>query len=143
MFVKQGLSLISQVNAYPSGQSVHVCHKGYISLFPFFLQHIPSDSAHLKDVLQLIKSPDHLWSPYGLRSLSISDEYFGQGENYWKGPIWIQMNWLALKALHEKYMQEPGPYQEIARDIYTDLRKNVVENVFKVRHMTEAISTRC
>lgn len=113
-------------------ESVHVCHKGYISLFPFFLEHIPVDSPHLKDVLDLIRDPQHLWSPYGLRSLSISDSYFGQGENYWKGPIWIQMNWLALKALSDRYMREPGPYQKEAREIYQDLRKNVVENIFKV-----------
>lgn len=113
-------------------ESVHVCHKGYISLFPFFLEHIPSDSPHLGHVLDLIRSPEHLWSPHGLRSLSISDPYFGQGENYWKGPIWVQMNWLALKALSDKYMKEPGPYQDTAREIYAELRKNVIDNVFKV-----------
>lgn len=104
-----------------------------MTLFPFFLQHIPSDSPHLKDILDLMRSPEHLWSPYGLRSLSMADPNFGQGENYWKGPIWIQMNWLALKALSDKYTKEPGPYQQLANEIYKELRANVVENVFKVR----------
>lgn len=80
-----------------------------------------------------MRSPAHLWSPYGLRSLSMADPNFGQGENYWKGPIWIQMNWLALKALSDKYTKEPGPYQQLATEIYKELRANVVENVFKVR----------
>lgn len=48
-----------------------------------------------------MRDPAHLWTPYGLRSLSHSHPEFGKGENYWKGPIWIQMNYLALSALHK------------------------------------------
>lgn len=112
-------------------QSVPVCHKGYISLFPFFLQHIPSNSPHLGATLDLISNPSELWSPYGIRSLSASHPQYRQGEDYWKGPIWIQMNWLTLKALYEKYMREDGPYKAKAEQVYNELRKNVVENVFK------------
>ena len=43
------------------------------------------------------------------------------------------MNWLALKALKERYMVEDGPEKVRAERVYTDLRKNVVDNVFKVR----------
>ena len=120
------------VDADEPDESIFVCHKGYVTLFPLLLQHIPANSTHLKDTLDLVRSPDHLWSPYGLRSLSISDELFGQGENYWKGPIWIQMNWLALKALSDKYTKEDGPYREEAIAIYNELRKNVIDNVFNV-----------
>jgi glycogen debranching enzyme len=49
----------------------------------------------------MLHDPEHLWSPYGIRSLSASHSEFGQGENYWKGPIWIQMNYLALGALYK------------------------------------------
>lgn len=42
------------------------------------------------------------------------------------------MNWLALKALSDKYTKESGPYQELAIEIYRELRANVVDNVFKV-----------
>ncbi|KDQ59490.1 glycoside hydrolase family 63 protein [Jaapia argillacea MUCL 33604] len=112
-------------------ESAHVCHKGYLSIFPFLLSLLPPSSPHLGPILDMVRDPDHLWSPYGLRSLSASHPEFGQGENYWKGPIWIQMNYLALKALHDTYAAEPGPYQERAREIYEELRKNVVDNVFK------------
>lgn len=99
-------------------------------------------------------SPDHLWSPYGIRSLSATHPLFGQGENYWRGPIWVQMNYLALSVLHkvslgagmtfsltqlmldewdQRYAAEPGPYQDLAKKIYTELRENVVKNVQKVR----------
>lgn len=78
-----------------------VCHKGYISIFPLLLGLIPKDSPHLGALLDVISDPDHLWSEYGIRSLSKSDEFYSQGENYWRGPIWISMNYLALSSLHK------------------------------------------
>ncbi|KAI0831044.1 glycoside hydrolase [Trametes gibbosa] len=112
-------------------ESYHVCHKGYLSLFPFLLSLLPPDSPHLGAILDLLSDPEHLWSPYGLRSLSASHPEFGQGENYWKGPIWIQMNYLALSALHKTYAAQEGPYQARAQEIYAELRRNVIENVHK------------
>ena len=82
-------------------ESYPVCHKGYLSLFPFLLEHLPPTSEHLGHILDLLHDPEHLWSPFGIRSLSASHPEFGKGENYWKGPIWIQMNYLALRALHK------------------------------------------
>ena len=82
-------------------ETVHVCHKGYVSLFPFLLGLLPPDSPRLGHILNLIHDPEHLWSPYGIRSLSASHPLFGKGENYWRGPIWVQMNYLALSALHK------------------------------------------
>lgn len=81
-------------------ESFHVCHAGYLSLFPFFLSLLPSTSPHLGPVLELLRDPAKLWSPYGIRSLSKDHPLFGQGENYWRGPIWIQMNYLVLAALN-------------------------------------------
>lgn len=108
-----------------------VCHKGYISLFPFLVGGIINpDSEKLKPILDLISDPEHLWSPYGLRSLSKSDKLFGTGENYWRGPIWININYLALQRLLD-FARIPGPNQKQARQIYYDLRKNVVENIYK------------
>ena len=80
-------------------QSYHVCHRGYVSILPLLLELLPVDSPHVKAILDLMRDPVHLWSPYGLRSLSTVDEYFGKDENYWRGPIWVQMSYLALRAL--------------------------------------------
>ncbi|KAI0060895.1 glycoside hydrolase [Artomyces pyxidatus] len=112
-------------------ESYHVCHKGYLSLFPFLLNLLPEDSPHLGAILDLLRDPAHLWSRYGLRSLSASHPEFGQGENYWKGPIWVQMNYLALRALHTKYAAREGPHQEQARKIYTELRQNVIDSEYQ------------
>jgi mannosyl-oligosaccharide glucosidase len=87
-------------------ESFHVCHRGYISLFPFLLGLLPSDSPHLASILDIVRDPNHLWSDHGIRSLSKSHPLYGKGEDYWRGPIWIPLNYLALKAL--KTVSERG-----------------------------------
>lgn len=42
------------------------------------------------------------------------------------------MNWLALKSLKERYTVEEGPERERAKKVYSELRENVVNNVFSV-----------
>ncbi|KAJ5203895.1 mannosyl-oligosaccharide glucosidase [Penicillium cinerascens] len=111
-------------------ESVHVCHKGYISLFPFLTGLLGPDSPRLKPVLDLINDPEELWSDYGIRSLSKKDEYYGTEENYWRSPVWMNINYLVLKNLYDTAIV-PGPHQEQAREMYSKLRKNLVENVFR------------
>jgi glycogen debranching enzyme len=84
-----------------------VCHKGYVSIFPLLLGLVPRDSPHLGALLDMMSDPVHLWSDYGLRSLSKSDPYYSQGENYWRGPIWINMNYLALSSLYKVRLPHP------------------------------------
>ena len=86
-------------------ESVHVCHKGYISLFPFLTGMLGPDSPHLKPVLDLIKDPEELWSDYGVRSLSSKSEFYGTDENYWRSPVWININYLVLKNLYVSLFQ--------------------------------------
>ena len=154
-----------------SDESYHVCHEGYISLFPFLLSLLEPSSPHLGPVLALLRDPDQLWSPYGIRSLSKSHPLFGKGEDYWRGPIWIQMNYLALGALYnvsfprrgskprssldpdslalslcisyvQKYAKEPGPQQALAGEIYAELRDNVINNVYKVSRCCFVVGAR-
>lgn len=76
-----------------------VCHKGYISLFPFLVGLMKRDDVKLGKILDLIADEDHLWSPYGIRSLSTQDPYYGTDENYWRSPIWMPINYLILQQL--------------------------------------------
>ncbi|KLJ10762.1 mannosyl-oligosaccharide glucosidase [Blastomyces silverae] len=110
-------------------EHVHVCHKGYVSLFPFMTGLIPADSPRLGPILDLIQDPEELWSDYGIRSLSKKDKFYGTAENYWRSPIWININYLILKNLLD-VATVSGPHQEQARQIYIQLRKNIVDNVF-------------
>jgi mannosyl-oligosaccharide glucosidase len=76
-----------------------VCHKGYISLFPFLTGLVDKDSKRLGAILDLIEDEEELWSPYGLRSLSKNDEFYHTAEDYWRGPVWMPINYLAVSQL--------------------------------------------
>ncbi|KAG8531945.1 uncharacterized protein KY384_003581 [Bacidia gigantensis] len=114
-------------------ESVHVCHKGYVSIFPFLTGLLPPDSARLKATLDLISDPEELWSDHGIRSLSKKDELYGTDENYWRSPVWMNMNYLVVKALYDVATASAAknPHKAQASTIYTKLRKNLVDTVFK------------
>jgi mannosyl-oligosaccharide glucosidase len=86
-------------------------HIGYASLFPFLFGLVPHDSPKVEHALNILTNARHLYSSFGIRSLSKQDRYFGKDENYWRGPIWINVNFLTLRALSVYYMNKEGPYQ--------------------------------
>ncbi|KAL4085860.1 hypothetical protein PRIC1_014869 [Phytophthora ramorum] len=80
----------------------HVKHVGYVSVFPLLLA-----------LLKQTTGSNHLWSPFGLRSLSTQDQFYNQGKTpgdnpYCRGAIWMNMNRLALDALHHYTQQGQG-----------------------------------
>lgn len=83
-----------------------VCHKGYVSILPFLLGHVDADHPRLLANLDLMRAKKQLWSPHGLRSLSKKDKFFETDENYWRGPVWININYLALTRL---FVSSPCP----------------------------------
>lgn len=76
-----------------------VCHKGYVSIFPFLLGLLQSDDPKLEKLLDLLGDEEELFSPHGIRSLSKKSEFYGTDENYWRSPVWINMNYLAIVSL--------------------------------------------
>ncbi|KAI8828821.1 glycoside hydrolase [Chytriomyces cf. hyalinus JEL632] len=113
-----------------NGESTHVVHLGYLNLFPFILNIVPEDSPRIESFLDLISDPETLWTDFGLASLSKGDKFFATGENYWRGPIWMNIQYLVLKQLYH-YKSLDKPYSKRAGDIYTKLRDNIVQNVFE------------
>lgn len=85
-----------------------VCHKGYISLFPFLVGLMKPDDPKLGKILDLIGDESHLFSPYGLRSLSKQDPLYGTNENYWRSPVWMPINYLAISQLHVSHPRPPS-----------------------------------
>jgi len=106
-----------------------VCHKGYISLFPFLTGHMDSHHPHLPAILDLLRDPNQLWTDHGIRSLSPDDKLYGSDYNYWRSPIWINMNYLAIEQLL-RLSKLPGPSKKRCREIYTELRSNIVNTVY-------------
>jgi len=127
-----------QVNSDP--QLGFVNAQGYISLFPFLLQLLSPDSDKLGIIITSLTNPDLLYTPYGLRSLSKSSPLYMKKNTehdapYWRGPIWININFLAIRSLHH-YSKVEGPHQSLAGEVYTMLRKGVVDNVMKEYYRT-------
>ncbi|KAI4368487.1 hypothetical protein MLD38_017040 [Melastoma candidum] len=117
-----------------------VPHFGYVSLFPFIMKIIPSDSSILDKQLDIISNKSLLWTPYGLRSLAKTSTMYMKRNTehdppYWRGPIWMNMNYLILSAL-KYYSTEDGPYMERARLIYDELRGNLIRNVVRNYNQT-------
>jgi mannosyl-oligosaccharide glucosidase len=161
-------------------------HDGYLTLFPFLLrllepaaaaaecdgcnatqqqqqqqqqqrQQQQEEAAFLYS-LSLMEQPQHLWTPYGLRSISSTDVFYQRGNAandapYWRGPIWLPINHLALGALrHYGWGQSasadsakvvtlplplpPGPLRTRVRRLYRRLRSAVVRNVLDEYHRT-------
>lgn len=107
---------------------------GYVSLFPFLLQILQPDSPKLDQILTDLRNPDLLWTDYGLRSLSKSDPFYKKYNTehdgpYWRGSIWININYLSVRALNH-YSHTEGPFQDKARSLYSELRHNLISNIF-------------
>lgn len=111
------------------GVHSYVCHKGYISLFPFITGFIGADHPNLPAILDLLRDSNHLWSDHGIRSLSPESKMYGMGANYWRSPIWININYMIIEQLLH-LAQTTGPSQQRCREIYAELRNNVVQTVF-------------
>lgn len=108
---------------------------GYVSLFPLFLKLLLPDSPRLAALFDALRDNTRLWSPWGLRSLSPNSRFYERANApgdrpYWRGAIWMPINYLAVSALHH-YAEVSGPYQDRARALYTELRENLVNNVFR------------
>ena len=76
-----------------------VCNKGYISLFPFLLGLLHDEDPRIDSLLDFIRNEEEVWSPYGVRSLSQKNSLYGSGENYWRSPIWVNINYLIIARL--------------------------------------------
>jgi len=96
--------------AYDSdGMLHHQVHIGYVSLVPTLLGCVKANSLQLVAAVEQMRESRHLWTPYGLRSLSPDDPYYRTDDNYWRSPIWININYMALVAL-QHYAQLTSPH---------------------------------
>lgn len=107
---------------------------GYNSLLPLILHIIDPSSPKMGKVLKKLENPDLLWTDYGLRSLSKNSPLYRKSNTesdppYWRGDIWINMNYLVVRAL-KHYSNVFGPYSNEADTLYHKLRKNIIKNVY-------------
>ncbi|CAH9108499.1 unnamed protein product [Cuscuta europaea] len=148
--VRLSWQIVGSGTSYPSRELLRevlekpvlrlVPHVGYVSLFPLMAKLIPPGSWILDKQLDLISNKSTLWTDYGLRSLSKTSSIYMKRNTehdppYWRGPIWMQFNYMTLGSLYH-YSREPGPYRERAKTIYQELRSNLIRNVVQNYHKT-------
>lgn len=111
---------------------------GYVNLFPMLLRMLPHDSIQLISTLRKIRDVEYLWTPFGLRSLSANAPLYSARNTehdppYWRGPIWININFLALKSLkyYSQNGEEGSTSGKLAKEIYNELKNNIVNNIKK------------
>ncbi|XP_022919576.2 mannosyl-oligosaccharide glucosidase [Onthophagus taurus] len=123
---------------------------GYVSLFPFLLHILEPDSPKLKKILDDLNDPNLLWTEFGLRSLARNSPLYMKRNTehdppYWRGQIWINLNYLAVRALYH-YKSVDGPFKVQAGEMYEKLRSNVIRNVinqyFKSGYLWEQYNDR-
>lgn len=88
----------------PATSSAACWARRYVSLFPLLMQLLPADAPALGALLAGLEDPDRLWTPQGLRSLSADSSLYRKYNTehdapYWRGPVWLNVNYLALAAL--------------------------------------------
>ena len=70
----QSMPMIRVLDQDPTYQFINSV--GYVSLFPFLLEMIEPQSEKLGKTLDQIRDRKHLWTSYGLRSLSKSSPFY-------------------------------------------------------------------
>lgn len=106
---------------------------GYVSLFPMLLKVLSPESENLGKILLDLDKPELLWTTYGLRSLSKSSPLYMKRNTehdppYWRGQVWVNINYLALSGL-KHYATVEGPYRERAKELHRELRRNLVRTI--------------
>eukprot|EP01156_Anaeramoeba_ignava_P006003 Anaeramoba_ignava/a347498_44.p1 GENE.a347498_44~~a347498_44.p1 ORF type:complete len:708 (-),score=205.83 a347498_44:24-1832(-) len=105
-------------------------HVGIISVFPVCLGIEPIDNGNnqrVKEMIQVMNNTSILFDEQaGLRSLSSKDSAFMLSGNYWRGNIWINMNYMCSQGLkfYEQYYPE-------AKTLRNRIEETVINNVIK------------
>ena len=119
-----------------------VHHVGYVTMFPLALGLIPKEAPEVHKYLDTLTAPENIWSEFGLRSLSSSSSLYDKRNTphdppYWRGAVWINMNFLVVDALKRVYSGSDDPLiAEKASNIAKRLSANVVNNIVKEYNKT-------
>lgn len=115
-------------------------HVGYVSLFPLILGIADADSPRLGGIARALADPAQLWSEFGILSLSRADPLFGDGENYWKGAIWININFLLVDAIERYYAPHNAALKALGERLRAALVDNMLANIERNGYIWEQYS---
>lgn len=84
-------------------------HFGSVNLIPLAIAIFDpvKDRVILEAYANEIMNQDTIWTKWGLRSLSKNDDIFGKNNNYYTGPIWINIHYMLLRVIKLYYWEIP------------------------------------
>jgi mannosyl-oligosaccharide glucosidase len=100
-------------------------HLGYVNLYPLAFGVLKTNEPAFDKLLTYILDPEELGSNFGLRSLTKADSLYHSGEDYWRGNVWINLNYLTLRGLKKYYSDN-----EKAMYAYSYLRSSLIKTIF-------------
>ena len=90
-------------------------HFGYPSLLPIAFGMLHPDDEIFKSTIQKLRN--ELNSGFGITSISQRDPQYLTSGAYWRGPVWININFLVLRGLFLYYKTETELYRKLRADI--------------------------
>jgi mannosyl-oligosaccharide glucosidase len=92
------------VDAFDANSKTYSEHVGYGSLLPIAFGMLKPNTLEFNATLNLITDPRMLNTSHGLSSIQItSPRYLASRDAYWRGPVWINMNYVVLRGLKVYY----------------------------------------
>ncbi|CAH8519796.1 unnamed protein product [Schistosoma turkestanicum] len=125
-----------RVTAEPPSLQLVDTSFGYVNLFPLLLKVLSPTSPRLPRLLADLGNKDLLWSEFGLRSINLKSPFY-QTHNtkddppYWRGAIWININYLAVQSLrfYSNHPRTPAPVATEAKRLAEQLTQNLARTV--------------
>ncbi|MFX0100515.1 MAG: trehalase family glycosidase [Candidatus Hodarchaeota archaeon] len=75
--------------------------------YPLFAGIVPRD--RLVRYLEHLTNPDEFWTPMPVPSVALDEPTFSRDMNMWRGPVWINTNYMIIKGLKGYGLRElPG-----------------------------------
>ena len=112
-------------------------HLSYINLFAIIggiydLENSKKDKEAFDNIINFLLDENELYSEFGIRSLSKNDLLYHTGDDYWRGNVWINLNYLTLRGLYKYYINK----NEKAKEAYVKIRNNVIKTIYNVWEKT-------
>ena len=108
-------------------------HIGIINFFPIMFG-LVSNNTRLSNSLDTLSDPDIMAGYGGLRGLGYHDIYYQVGSRYWRGPIWINVNFMTLGGLFQFYFSDKAAFPDYlksrAKTLYNSARSNVIRSTY-------------
>lgn len=112
----------------------HSVHVGIVNFWPLFYGLIDSEDL-VSDMLKIATDPQQMMSEFGMRSLSKNDQFYRNSPDYFRGNIFVHLNYMLLRGLKLYYINEDesteSDFSRQVRNAYSQIREKIVETVFE------------